>query len=553
MAVSTLRGDFFKQYVFPNKPERDFEQAGILAQFASGHPKDWPQAYHVIDYSLNIPLEKEVPLKTSHTDVSSDGKLLAISTSADRILIYDIVSRDLRVVLEGAGIVRFRPWKAADNRNAASQSTGDNAMRPGYTLVCSVACGEERYKRKLPQLMFWELDHHGRLLDQEEAIDSAALAKQAIDAIIPALTTNHEWTKDFIDASNLHKEFTKALSEAAINHRRRHNNVIKDALIGGYESVPFTSDGRLLLYHANNESTQRGKRKPEELPLLVIYDVDAGVELHRLMGHTNIISWSAISPDNTYAASVSWDGSLRMYSVSTGELVWATEKNNMQSWAGAFSPDSKFIIWSTQGGRVVQVHDAANGRQMSTMQERFSDWCRCLKWHPTRSQIALCVERNVYVWDPFDGPDGKILQHLKLDDNKTWRYLAGIQAVGWMKEGNLLYVESVQGTKLVYDVHSNTKELFNRPLGVEGGCVEGGFYGVFQDDMEQEFYLSIDGDGKVRYFRTSVAASLSWWEKTPVIAAKKPYPETGKYVKIVRLPRKETKQEDIGREKQTED
>ncbi|CAA9964239.1 WD40 repeat protein [Pyrenophora teres f. maculata] len=550
MAVSSSRGDFFKQYVFPNKPERDFEEAGIPAQFASGHPKDWSQAYHVLDYSLDIPLENEATLKTSHTDVSSDGKLLAISTSAERILIYDIVSRELRAVLEGAGTVRFRPLNTADNKEAgSSQSTGGNVIRPGYTLMSSNASGEDGDKRKLCQLMLWDLDQHGRLLDQEEAIDSTALAKQAIDAIMPNLTIYHEWTADFIDASNLHGEFTKALDKASTNHRRRHNTVIKDALIGGYESVPFTSDGRLLLYHANNGSTQRGKRKPEELPLLVVYDLDAGVQLHRLMGHTNVISWSAISPDNKYAASVSWDGSLRMYSVFTGELVWATEKTNLISWAGAFSPDSKYIVWSTQRGRVVQVHDATNGRQMSKMQEQFSDWCRCLKWHPARCEIALCVEKNVYVWDPFDGLSGKILQHLKLDDDNTWRHLAGIRAVGWMKDGNLLYVESMEGTKLVYDLQGNAKELFKRATGMEVGHVKGGFYGVFQDDMHGEFYLSIDGDRKVRYWRTSIAASPSWWERTPAIRKKQPYPETGKYVKIVRMPRKETKQEDTGREK----
>ena len=555
MPIRISRDDFMKQYVFPNEPARDVEQAGIPAQFASGHPKDWSQAYHVVDLSIHLSQESADAAGPGHTDVSSDKKLLAISTSGERILIYDVVSRELRAVLEGAGAVRFRPLNTADDKDAGiSQITRGNAVRPGYTLVSSIADAEDGGRRKLTQLMLWDLDQHGRLLDQEEPIDSAALAKRAIDAIVPSLITNHEWTTDFINASNLHREFTKALGKAAINHRRRHNIAIKNAQIGSAESVPFSSDGRLLLYHANNGSTQQAMRKPEEPPQLVIYDLDASIELHHLLGHTDVITWSAISPDNRYAASVSWDGSLRMYSVSSGELVWATEKSDLQSWAGVFSPDSRFVVWSSHSGRVVQVHDVVNGRKISTMQEQLSDRCLCLKWHPTRSEVALCVGGNVYIWDVFDGPNGKTLQHFKLDDSKNISHLAGVQAVGWMKEGQLLYIESLDGTKAVYDMRNNAKELFKRPTGVGAGHVTGGFYGVFQDDMEQEFYLNIDGDCKLRFWRTSVPASPSWWERKPsqTISGKKPYPETGKYVNIVKKSGKETNQADSVGEKGVE-
>ncbi|RMZ66228.1 F-box and wd40 domain [Pyrenophora seminiperda CCB06] len=551
MPLRLSRNEFMKQYVFPNEPARDFEHAGIPAQFASGHPKDWSQACHVLDFSLDIPQESAGSLKTSHTAISSDGKLLAISTSVERILIYDILSRELRAVLEGAGTVRFRPKNTVDKNDATtSQSTGEHTVRPAYTLVGSIS--DEAYHgiKKLSQLILWDLDQNGRLMDQEETIDSVALAKRAIDAILPTLVSNHEWTTDFIGASNLHRDFAEALSKAAIVYRRRHNTVIKDAQLGGFESVSFSSDGRLLLYHASNRSTQQGMRALEELPQLVIYDLDAGVELRRLMGHTDAIMWSAISPDNKHAASVSWDGSLRMYLVSSGELVWATERSELQSWTGAFSSDSKLIAWSTHSGRVIQVHQVVDGRQISTMQEQFSDWCRCLKWHPTRSEIALCVGKDVYVWDVFGGPDGKTLQHFKLDDDNNSHRMAGVLDVGWMKGDQLLYVASSDGTKLVYNVHTNAKELFKRSIGGEARYVTGGFYGIFQDEMGQELYMSVDGDGKVRYWRTSIASSPSWWERKPIQATteKKPFPETGKYVKIVRKSEKQAKQEGAARE-----
>jgi WD40 repeat protein len=224
-----------------------------------------------------------------------------------------------------------------------------------------------------------------------------------------------------------------------------------------------------------------------------------------------------------------------MYSAFAGELEWASETSGGQSWTGAFSPDSKLIAWSSKNGRTVQVHNVVDGRKISTCQETFSGWCRCLKWHPTKSEIALCAGKEAYVWDLSNGADGSTTQHFTMDDDNSWRHMEQVQSVGWMDEGRLLYVEISEGTKFVYDTEGNAKEMFGRPMGVHAGYVKGGFYGIFTRD-EQDFYLSVDGDGKARYWRTSVAAFPSWWEKEshPTIAEKKPYPETGKYVKITK-------------------
>jgi WD40 repeat protein len=290
-------------------------------------------------------------------------------------------------------------------------------------------------------------------------------------------------------------------------------------------------------------------RALENLPQVVIYDLDAGNEIRRFSGHTDAIMWSAISPDNEHIASVSWDGTLRMYSASTGEFEWVTEDSGGQSWAGAFSPDSKFIAWSSKRGRVIRVHNVIDGRKISTFREEFSDWCRCLDWHPTRPEIALCVGREAYIWDVFDGADGKTLQHFRMDDDSAFHRLINVKAIGWMDGGRLLFLEMSEGTKLVYDTQSNAKELFRRPMGVNTGYVEGGFYGVLTTKQEQDFYLSVDGDGKARYWRTSVAAFPSWWEKepAPTVIENKPFPETGKYVKITKKSNKKAEQEEGGR------
>jgi WD40 repeat protein len=330
--------DFMRNYVFPLEPTHDLEHAGIPSQYASGHPKDWSQAYDVLDFSADLNEQPECAYRSYGTAVSSDGKLLAISTDVERILIFSIASRELREVLEGTGSVTFRPFDAhGDTLADIVQGTGVGAPGPGYTLVSSISDEAYRGGHKVNQLILWDLDQHGRIMDKEEPINPAILAAKAIDAIAPDLAAGHEWTREFIDASALRTEFEKSLSKVAADHRRRHNTIIDNATLGAFGSVCFSTDGKLLLYHSNSESTQQSMRSPEHLPLAVIYDLEAGIETHRLTGHTDAIMWSAISPDKECVATVSWDGTLRMYSISTGALMWATGKSSRQSWTGAFS------------------------------------------------------------------------------------------------------------------------------------------------------------------------------------------------------------------------
>ncbi|CAO2658533.1 Nn.00g062560.m01.CDS01 [Neocucurbitaria sp. VM-36] len=545
------RQDFLDEYTFPNEPARDFELDGIPARFASGHPKDWTWETDVLDFAAEIKEKDERAYSSYQSATSPDYKLLAISLREARILIYDIDSKELRQVLEGAGTLAFRPTVI---RREGVEEVDDDARgkhgKPAYTLISSISDEASRRGREENRLILWDLDSHGRVLDEEEPIEPATFATKAIDAILPELVSNHEWTREFVDASTLHAKFAEALNQVAADHRRRHNTVIGNATLGSFGSTTFSNDGRLLLYHSRNRTTQHGVREPEKLPQVVLYDIDQGVEVHRLSGHTDAIMWSGISPDNQYVASVSWDGTLRMYSVTTGELLWATEDSGGQSWAGAFSPDSKHIVWSSKAGSVVQVHDVPSGKKISTFQETLDDWCRCLKWHPVKLQIALCIGERAFIWSPFEGPNGSTIQHFAMSEETGWRHMAQIQTVSWMDDGRLLCLQMSEGTKLVYDTMSNAKELFRRPMGVSTAWVDSGFYGLLRKEGDENFYISVDGDGKVRYWRDSVAAFPSWWEKettsTPV--EKKPFPETGKYVKITKKSGNETPQKESRRD-----
>jgi WD40 repeat protein len=382
--VCRTRDDFLKDYTFPTTPARDFERNGIPAAYASGHPwpANWFSFSEAFDFDETTKEHDKRSHRSFHGALSSDRKLLAVSSNRERIVIYDVATKELRATLEGSGRIAFRPVQ-------------DPVQNNGYTLISSISDLEARGAVSQNRLILWDLDQHGRLLDEEEPIDTAKFAQQAIDAILPDLVSEHEWTKEFAQASSLHADIEKALGRVAADHRRRHHTILNNARIGSFSSSIFSDDGRLLLYHGENGTTQHGMREAEKLPRVVVYDMDAGKEVHRLCGHTDAIMWSAMSPDHQHVASVSWDGTLRVYSADTGNLEWVTDDSGSQSWTGAFTPDSKYIIWSSKGGRVIQVHDVSNGRKVCTFNEEPDDWCRQFAWDPTGEKVAFAGRKHV--------------------------------------------------------------------------------------------------------------------------------------------------------------
>ena len=120
--------------------------------------------------------------------------------------------------------------------------------------------------------------------------------------------------------------------------------------------------------------------------------------------------------------------------------------------------------------------------------------------------------------------------------------MASVENVGWLDDGRLLHLYFSDGTNLLYDAQNNTKELFMHPKGVNSSWVNNGFHGNIKIAGIEDGYLSVDGDGTVRYWSTGLETRGSWWDsaqKTKEMqerstAKKAQAPLTEKYVMITR-------------------
>ncbi|KAF2794321.1 WD40 repeat-like protein [Melanomma pulvis-pyrius CBS 109.77] len=548
------RNDFLGEYEFPLKPKHDFKLNGYSAFWASDHPAQWGRETDSIKLP-NIGVDGADRSNLSFTSaISGDSKLLAVSLDNAHILIYHIESGELRQELDGTGKMAFAPSPPKKSGEGGNVEVNEPGSPAAYTLVSGVADAGDQ-NTGTSRLVVWELDKHGRLLDEEEPVDASAFATKAIESITAQLKVGHEWSQSFIESSTLHADFERALEKVAANHRRRHNTTIDDATLASFGESPFSSDGSLMLYLPQNryyENDGVTKRPPS----VVVWDIKASKVLLRLSDyHTDVIMWTSFSPDNKWIATVSWDGTMRMHSMEPGAFTWVTPNSGGQAWTAAFTPDSKHIVWSSANGGTIQVHDVSDGRLVSTFQKPFSEWCRCLKWHPDGQQLAFCAGLVVYIWRPFDSPNGTITQHFELEYDE-WHGFGHIEAVEWFEHGRKLALMSSEGSALVWDGPTNLKELFRRNKGAQVAWTGGIFYHISDEGRNVgSMYLSVDGDGKLRYWKKLLSKpARSWWDKLESSLPKREFPETGKYVKITKpVKAKEAKEVTDVKDKPTRD
>lgn len=129
---------------------------------------------------------------------------------------------------------------------------------------------------------------------------------------------------------------------------------------------------------------------------------------------------------------------------------------------------------------------------------RRGTWVRELKWSPIDYTLAVIIEHEVVLWHPLD--DNTFTSVLKVETDRTLlTRFNELILVKWVDEGQKMLVRDTANTVFLWDIRMNKKWRFQRPKGLPLATNPRDVFFIKRLAKEGAV-LSLDGDGKVRYW-----------------------------------------------------
>lgn len=132
---------------------------------------------------------------------------------------------------------------------------------------------------------------------------------------------------------------------------------------------------------------------------------------HRLEGHTDFVSCISLAHSTDYALTSSWDRSIRMWDLRTGQCQRKFLKHTKDVLAVAFSPDDRLIV-SAGRDNVIRVWNVAGECMHEFLRDGHDDWVSSLCFSPTLSHpvvVSGSWDNSVKVWNVNEGKCERVL------------------------------------------------------------------------------------------------------------------------------------------------
>jgi WD40 repeat protein len=155
-------------------------------------------------------------------------------------------------------------------------------------------------------------------------------------------------------------------------------------------STAFSRDGRLALFASADKSVR-------------LWDVDAGRDLRRFIGHTASVWAVAFSPDGKRALSGGADNTVRLWEIETGREIKRLDGHEGLVSTVAFSPDGKQAL---SGGydHAVILWDLESGQAVRTISD-LAKYINGMAFAPDGGRALVCGENTIYLIDLKTGKE----------------------------------------------------------------------------------------------------------------------------------------------------
>jgi len=126
-----------------------------------------------------------------------------------------------------------------------------------------------------------------------------------------------------------------------------------------------------------------------------------GIPQRRLHGHAHFVSDVVISSDGQFALSGSWDATLRLWDLTTGETTRRFAGHTKDVLSVAFSGDNRQIV-SGSRDKSIKLWNTLGVCKYTIQEDGHTDWVSCVRFSPNTQNpvIVSCGwDKMVKVWN----------------------------------------------------------------------------------------------------------------------------------------------------------
>ncbi|KAJ2162551.1 cross-pathway control WD-repeat protein cpc2 [Coemansia sp. RSA 552] len=189
---------------------------------------------------------------------------------------------------------------------------------------------------------------------------------------------------------------------------------------------------------------------------LVRDETNYGIAKRSLVGHNHFVQDVSISSDGEYALSASWDKTLRLWDLSTGQTTRTFIDHKKDVLSASFSPDNRQIISSSRD-KTIKIWNTLGECKYTISHDQHSNWISCVRFSPNPMNPLVVSggwDKVVKVWD---------ITKFKLRTNH-FGHSGYVNTVTISPDGSLCASGGKDGVTMLWDLNDG-KHLYSLEAG----------------------------------------------------------------------------------------
>jgi WD40 repeat protein/serine/threonine protein kinase/DNA-binding XRE family transcriptional regulator len=221
---------------------------------------------------------------------------------------------------------------------------------------------------------------------------------------------------------------------------------------GGISDIAISPDGQRVISASMSDFRFN---IPREDYSLRVWEIETGVQVQVLKGHTNLVAAVEISPNGRQAISVSWDRTLRLWDLASGAEILRAESPAIL-WDVVFLPDGKraltatgepsMMLWNLETGEIMHHYSSQTGKV----------WTVALS--PDGKLALSGSDGGVILWDVASGAQ---IRNFSVDNASP------VHSVVYSPDGRYALGGLADGRIIVWDIaNGEVVRVFNEHQGI---------------------------------------------------------------------------------------